>query len=307
VELKQLEQFIVLAEERHFSRAAARCHVAQSALSVSIRGLERDLGKPLFVRTTRRVDLTEAGRALLPEAHSVLAAARAARAAVRETDGVVGGTLAVGAVWGAIGCIIARYHARHPEVDIEVKQAISSILIEDVRTERLDLAFVVVPLRVPRGVHVLALEELPLVVACPESHPFAQQQSVQLCDLEGEAFIDPPSNTPGRVAFDKYFADAGVGRRTSFEVTDLASTLDLVSNGLGLALVPEPFSDLKPGVCCVPLAGSRLMLGVGVITGEGGSVSAAARAFVDMVEGPSSFIAAVRSSYRNDSPPALVG
>src|SRR5919206_91938 len=77
VELRQLEHFVAAAEERHFTRAARRLHIVQSGLSASIRALERELGAPLFVRSTRRVELTPAGRALLPEARRALAAAAA--------------------------------------------------------------------------------------------------------------------------------------------------------------------------------------------------------------------------------------
>lgn len=75
MDLQQLEQFVAVAEERNFTRAARRCHMAQSAVSTSIRALEHELGAPLFIRTTRRVELSETGQALLPEAQRVLAVA----------------------------------------------------------------------------------------------------------------------------------------------------------------------------------------------------------------------------------------
>jgi DNA-binding transcriptional LysR family regulator len=82
VELRQLEHFVAAAETGHFTRAAGCCHISQSALSTSIRSLERELGSPLFTRTTRRVELTEAGRTLLDEARRTLAAATSAQDAV---------------------------------------------------------------------------------------------------------------------------------------------------------------------------------------------------------------------------------
>jgi len=85
MELRQLEQFVAVAEERQFTRAANRCSIAQSALSTSIRSLENELGAPLFLRTTRRVTLTEAGQALLTEARRTLTAAETARTAVHDT------------------------------------------------------------------------------------------------------------------------------------------------------------------------------------------------------------------------------
>uniref|UniRef100_UPI000A96BAE7 LysR family transcriptional regulator n=1 Tax=Streptomyces prasinopilosus TaxID=67344 RepID=UPI000A96BAE7 len=96
MELRHLQHFVAVAKDRHFTRAAERLLVSQSGLSASIRSLERELRTPLFVRTTRRVTLTEAGRALLVEAERILAQVRAAHEAVAAVQGVLRGTLALG-------------------------------------------------------------------------------------------------------------------------------------------------------------------------------------------------------------------
>src|SRR6266851_3878155 len=95
MELRQLEHSVAVAEEGHFTRAASRCHISQSALSTSIRSLERELGSPLFVRTTRTVALTDAGRVLLDEARRTLAAAASARESVQAVQGHPGDLLYV--------------------------------------------------------------------------------------------------------------------------------------------------------------------------------------------------------------------
>ena len=97
MELRQLEHFVAVAQERHFTHAAEVLHISQSGLSASIRVLEAELGAVLFVRSTRRVELTAAGRALLVESHRTLASAAAARAAVDAVSGVMSGSLTVGA------------------------------------------------------------------------------------------------------------------------------------------------------------------------------------------------------------------
>jgi DNA-binding transcriptional LysR family regulator len=97
MELRQLEHFVAVAEEDHFTWAAARWHLSQSALSTSIRSLERELGSPLFLRTIRKVELTEAGRVLLDEARLTLAAA-SARDSVQAVQVLLHGSLQVGAI-----------------------------------------------------------------------------------------------------------------------------------------------------------------------------------------------------------------
>jgi DNA-binding transcriptional LysR family regulator len=121
------------AEERHFTRAARRLHIVQSGLSASIRALERELDAPLFVRSTRRVELTQAGRALLPEARRTLAAATAAGDAVAAVQGLLRGTLAVGTMQilppaVELVAVLGRFHAEHPGVELRLRQAARILL-----------------------------------------------------------------------------------------------------------------------------------------------------------------------------------
>src|SRR6185437_3215166 len=145
MEIRQLQHFVSVAEEQHFTRAAARLMVSQSGLSASIRALERELQAPLFVRTTRTVTLTEAGRALLVEAERILAQERAAREAVAAVQGVLRGTLTLGAEQCIAGVHVARllaaFRRRHPQVEIRLRQWGSAELAEQVAAGRLDMAF----------------------------------------------------------------------------------------------------------------------------------------------------------------------
>src|SRR5262245_46069035 len=124
MELRHLEYFVAVAEERHFTRAAERMGVAQSGLSASIRSLERELDADLFVRHTRRVELTDAGRALLTEANRTLASAAAAREAVDAVRGLVRGSLSVGSeqCLGVIDLppLLASFRRAHPGVEISL-------------------------------------------------------------------------------------------------------------------------------------------------------------------------------------------
>src|SRR2546423_1175154 len=137
MELRQLEYFVTLAEERHFTRAARRTHIVQSGISSSIRALEQELGTSLFMRSTRRVELTEAGRAFWIEARGPLAAADAARQAVTAVEGLLRGTLALGIIRFVSTVdllpIISRFHAAHPGLQMRVSQASSTALMDGVR------------------------------------------------------------------------------------------------------------------------------------------------------------------------------
>jgi DNA-binding transcriptional LysR family regulator len=244
MELRQLEHFVATAEERHFTRAAQRLHIVQSGLSASIRTLERELDAALFMRSTRRVELTPAGRALLPEARRTLAAAQAATDAVAAVQGLLRGTLAVGTMQilpPAVDllAVLGRFYAAHPAVELRLRQAGTGTLLEEVRNGTLDLALVAPIGRPPQGITMHRLASDPLLVACAPSHPLADRDQVSLADLAGERFVDFQPDWGLRMLLDRHFAVAGLERTSALEVNDVPSLLELVAHGLGIALVPE--------------------------------------------------------------------
>lgn len=244
MELRQLEHFVAAAEERHFTRAAQRLHIVQSGLSASIRALERELGASLFVRSTRRVELTPAGRALLPEARRALAAVSAAADAVAAVQGLLRGTLAVGTMQVLppavdLLAVLGRFHAEHPGVELRLRQAGTGTLLAEVAAGALDLALVAPVGRPPNGVVVRALASDRLLIACTPAHPLAGRGEVELAELAGEPFVDFQQDWGLRMLVDQQLAAAGRDRRIALEVNDVPTLLELVANGLGVALVPE--------------------------------------------------------------------
>jgi DNA-binding transcriptional LysR family regulator len=244
LDLRQLEHFVAVAEERHFTRAAARLHIVQSGLSASIRALEEEMGAALFLRTTRRVCLTQAGQAFLDEARRVLAAAAVARNVVADVQGLRRGRLMIGAIQGLspfvdLPKLLGDFHRQCPNIEIRLTFDDTAALIERVLQGSLDLAFtqfVEVP---PAELAATMLACDPLVLACPHDHRLANRQTVKLADIAQEAFIDLPLGHGTRQLVDQSFAEAGLPRRIVFEVNDLSMQLDMVAHGLGVALVPE--------------------------------------------------------------------
>ncbi|MFE5140549.1 LysR family transcriptional regulator [Streptomyces fagopyri] len=245
MELRHLQHFVAVAEDQHFTRAAERLMVSQSGLSSSIRALERELQAPLFVRTTRRVTLTEAGRALLGEAERVLAQVRAAHDAVAAVQGLLRGTLSLGTEQCIAGVHVAKlliaFRRRHPDVEIRLRQAGSGALAEEVAAGRLDLAFAVKTQPDSDQLRSVPLTSEPMTVLCHPAHHLATSAVVTPEDLGGEAFVDfHPDWGPRRIT-DAAFAEAGVRRTVTLEVSDVHSLLELVGAGLGIAVVPRHF------------------------------------------------------------------
>lgn len=245
MELRQLEHFVAVAQECHFTRAAQRLHIAQSGLSASIRSLERELGATLFLRSTRQVQLTAAGQALLVEALRALAASDAAKDAVAAVQGLLRGSLSIGSLQCLhavhLPTVLAGFLSEHPGLEIRLRQGGSDELIEQVRTGRLDVAFVARPAREPENVVLTPLDREELVLACSPGHPAARLALVKLQDLADEQFVDFPPSWGTRDLADRVLTAAGVERRVSLEVTDVHSLLDIVAVDLGVALVPSSF------------------------------------------------------------------
>ncbi|MFD9704993.1 LysR family transcriptional regulator [Lentzea sp. NPDC059081] len=285
MELRQLEYFLAVAEECHFTRAAKRMHVAQSGLSASIRALEVELGAPLFLRTTRQVELTQAGRALLPEARRALGSIESAKDAVAAVQGLLRGTLSVGSLQCLhvvhLPAVLARFHELHPGVELRMRQSGNAELVEEVRAGRLDLAFVTRQPRIADDLRVSAVAGEPLVLACAPGSPFAARESVELGELRGQSFVDFNADWGTRDEADRALAAAGVERRVAVEVNDVHSLLDFVAFGLGVALVPQSFALKTDRVHFVGLRGDVPVAETVVVTG--GTVGAAASVLLDMV------------------------
>jgi DNA-binding transcriptional LysR family regulator len=286
VELRQLRYFVAVAEERHFTRAARRLHVAQSGLSASVRALERELGAPLFVRSTRRVALTDAGRALLPEARRTLDRADSAREAVAAVRGLLRGTLRVGTLQclGGIDVprLLADFRAAHPGVEIRLQQDGTRALLDGVRSGAVDVAFTAADGTEAADLDLLPIAAEPMVLACAPGHRAAATGAARPADLAGEPFVDFTAGFGTRDAADRMLAAHGVDRRVGLEVNDVHTLLDLVAHGLGVAIVPAHFAGKTDGAAFVPITGAEPWRTTAASAGGGGA-GAAARALLAMV------------------------
>ena len=241
MELRQLEHFLAVAAERNFTRAADVLHISQSGLSASVRSLETELGADLFTRTTRRVTLTAAGQALVPEAERTVASAESARGAVEAVSGLMGGRVAVGSE-SCPGVVhlaadLAAFSRAHPAIAMSLLIGGSEALVEQVARGQLDVAFTVVTGPAPAGVLVEPLGTEELVVL---AHPGRQLPTgVTLTDLVALPLADFSPGAASRVLTHRAFAAVGEDHRVAWEVNDVHTLLDLIGEDLAVAVVPR--------------------------------------------------------------------
>lgn len=242
MELRQLEHFVAVAEERHFTRAARRVHLVQSSLSSSIQAMERELGSSLLTRGGRKVELTEAGRALLPAARRALAARDEAREAVDAVRGLLRGTLNIGMIQSFsafdLPKVLAEYRARYPEVDLRLRNDGVPNLVSSVLEGRLELAFVDRPVDADR-VREFPLGRESIVLAVSRDDPLAARDRVALTELADRDFLEFRSDSALRVKLDASCAAAGLRRRMRAEVDTMPYLVELVGHGAGVALLPR--------------------------------------------------------------------
>jgi DNA-binding transcriptional LysR family regulator len=244
MELRQLRYLVALAEERNFTRAAERAHIAQPALSQQIRRLEEEVGLALVDRTTRRVALTDAGDLLLVRARRILAEVAAADAELQSLRGVQTGHVTVGVLHTMgpidVSLALAIFHRRHPAVELTVREQSSEELAEMLRVDELDLAFLSVTERVES--HGLALHQLiseELVVVLPPDHPLAGRDEVRMAELSGEEFISYRVGARLRELLTLAGRHAGFEPRVTLESNESHRIRRLVARGMGVAILPR--------------------------------------------------------------------
>ena len=260
MELRQLRYFVTVAEELHFSRAAARLHLAQSALSAQIRRLEAEVGGPLLLRSTRQVELTPAGEALLNEGRAILAAADGALHRVRALARGESSSFSIGSLGPVPGALfsplLATFSGRHPGVRIDVRAVEFSEMISALRNGRVDVAFLYAPLD-EEDLEITPLISEPRVAVLPSNHRLAGREWLTPNDLAGETFVAQPEVTPQGWR-DYWMLVDEVGHRppiSAYVGDNLEEWLYLIGRGEGVDTCPAIIARYfaRPDVVFVPL------------------------------------------------------
>jgi DNA-binding transcriptional LysR family regulator len=266
IDLRALRQFVAVAEELHFGRAAARLAMTQPPLTQAIQAIERAWGVVLFDRSRRHVALTAAGQALLPEARRLLADAAAlpalARAAARGEAGVLRLAFVSSIAYGPLPQWLSRFRAEQPGVRLALREATLDVQLEAFERGDLDAGFVLhAPGAVPDGFESLRVLEEAMWLAMPEGGTGAARRPVRPAALAPwPLLVFPRPVTPS--LFDAIFAThraLGWTPTVAQEAIQMQTLVNLVSAGMGVAWVPESVTRLqRPGVVYRRVAGADL-------------------------------------------------
>jgi LysR family hydrogen peroxide-inducible transcriptional activator len=260
MEFHQLRYACAIAETGSFSRAAERCQIAQPSLSQQVLKLEEDLGTKLFDRLGRSVRLTEAGRAFLPHARSILSQMEMARSSVADKCADVRGSVAVGVIPTIAPYLMPRYAAgfakKYPEAKLRIVEETTPILVENLRNLSIDFAILALPLR-HKDLELFPLRTEPLFAVLPKDHPRARVKSLTLKDLRGEPFVMLRDGHCFRDLSLAACTHALVTPRIAFESGQFSSLFGMVAAGVGVSLAPEMAIDRNADCLYVRLSDTR--------------------------------------------------
>lgn len=268
--LHQLEYFVAVAEERHFTRGAQRAKVVQSTASAAVTRLEREFGVRLFERGRSGAQLTAAGQVLLRRAYVLLGEADRTRDELQLVAGGLHGAVTLGTVlstgdFDLVDALLAFGQA-HPDVAVHLRLSGGPLddRIDEVLDGHVHLLLLPVPSRRMPGIHIDRVTTMRLALACPATDPLAGRRSVAYREIADRRFIDFPADWGNRALVDGMFAAENVERRVLLEVVDVATALRMTQGGLGLAFVPEEFIATVPGVVEVDLQQPPPPVGLGL-------------------------------------------
>jgi DNA-binding transcriptional LysR family regulator len=263
LELRQLRHFVVLAEELHFRRAAARLHISQPPLSKQIAALEQELGCQLLERTRRRVALTPAGEAFLRDTRAVLAELDVAVSTARALDAGLAGVLRIGFVGSALLSIVPvavqAFSAGRPNVEVELSERSTVDALRLLRSGTIDVALVRPPMEPDPTLHSELVLRERTIAAVPAGHPLARLRRIPLRRLASEPLVlFPRVQAPGfHDLLIGELAATGSSPRVAQYAPEMTTIVGLVAAGIGVSPVPASVAHLGlDGVAYRPLAGA---------------------------------------------------
>jgi DNA-binding transcriptional LysR family regulator len=287
MELRQIRTFLVLAEELHFGRTAARLRVAQSAVSYALKGLEQELGVELLTRTKRKVALTAAGHSFLTQAAQSLhlleqAASRASRAA-RGEEGRLALRFSFMSGITMLPRAVASFQVAYPQVEVQIEPGSSVEQLAAIRAGRCDIGFM--PLK--RDIAPLSseiVELAPAVVLVSSYHRLAKRERIHLAELAQEKFVFLRSASEPQLHtfLHRRCAAAGFEPEIAFEIDQFELFLAMVASGVGIAVFSGLLRSLTfPGLVLVPLV-PEILTGISAVW-DPLTLSAAGRNFLAML------------------------
>lgn len=288
MELKQLEYFIVLCQELHFTRAAEKLGIAQPSLSQQISLLEHEVGMPLFDRVGKKNILTDAGKALLHHSYNVFHEISQARAAISELQGLERGTLKIGSLLSVVNYLLSPtvigFHNAYPNVELSVQGLRTGDIYKGLLQNELDFGIVFLPLK-HEDLKAIPLYKEELAFAVPIDHIIAKEPSASLQILKETPSILLPETYYLRQVVNEHCRSMNFTPKPVLEMTTMESIIQMVSKGVGVTILPKAYLNYIDHlhIKTVPIKDPVITTQIGIAYRKNKHLCAASRVFIDQL------------------------
>lgn len=285
MELRQLEYFMEVCKELHFTRAAEKLNISQPSLSQQIKNLEYEVGIPLFDRIGKKIALTEAGRILLTHCQRIFHEIEQAQSALRDLNGLQRGKLTVGSLLTCVSYLlppaVLKFKRLYPNIELSVLGLPTGDIRKGLLENELDLGIAFIPME-DEEIESIPLFTEELSLAVPIDHFLAEKKEVDMKILENIPTILLPQRYFLRQLIDKYCLDLGITLKPTLEMTTMESLIHMVSEGIGVTILPTPYLDyLKHSqIASVKLINPTPQRDIGIIYRKDKFMCATTRTFI---------------------------
>lgn len=288
MELKQLEYFMAVCRELHFTRAAEKLGIAQPSLSQQIRLLEHEIGTPLFDRVGKKTVITEAGKTLLHHSYNVFHELSQARAAISELQGLQRGSIKIGSLLTVVNYLlpptVIEFHRRYPNVELSVFGLRTKDIFDGLLQNELDLGIVFLPME-HDDLETIPLYKQNLALAAPANHPVAKEPFVTLDVLKETPSVLLPATYYLRQLIDEHCRSLDFAPQPVMEMTTMESIVNMVVKGVGVTILPKAYLDYidNPNIRTVPIQNPVLTTQIGIVYRKNKYLCAASRVFMEQL------------------------
>ncbi len=289
MEIRQLKAFVAIAETKTFTAGAKQLNITQAAISMQIQQIEKEIGLPLFTRTSRRVIITEAGEYLLRRARKILREHDTAIAEIAEVAGAEHGRLRVGSASAMFATaqlpkILEYLKVKFPNAQITVSSGTSQVLVEKIMHNAIDVAFVSLPVDNANIITEMLFSDVMVAISHP-SHPLAKKKTISAASLAKENLILGEQGGNARRMIDEFFDDAHVRPNVVMELSRQEAINKMVENKMGVGISGTKYvaGEIAEGrLISWKLEGADIKWDLGLARLRGGYFSPIAKEFVEL-------------------------
>ncbi|QTD40528.1 LysR family transcriptional regulator [Sporosarcina sp. Te-1] len=289
MELRQLEYFIAVCEELHFTRAAEKLGMTQPSLSQQIGLLEHEVGMKLFDRIGRKIAITESGTILLEHAYRVFHELSQAKEAIGELHGLERGSLKIGALLTVVNTLLPPtlidFHQKYPNIELSVSGMRTDDIKSAILHNAIDMGIAYLPLEHP-DIETISLQKEDLVLVMSNHHPLAGESVIPLNFLKQTASILLPETYYLRQYINRLCQQEGFLPVPAMELTTLESILTMVKRGVGVTILTKSYLDSlhQPDLCIAKIDHPAIEMEIGILYRKHKHLCSASREFIRILK-----------------------